>query len=341
MNSLARRIALLLSHRESLMPWVGPYDESSLLKWLTAEVGDPRRLEQWVSGSKVIPRSPVLHILSGNTPHPAFQSVFRTLLLGSESWVKIPSTGLPEFEAWASNIPSMEVRRDLPEAWKSPETAIIYGSSETLAYFRNWLTPGTRIIEHGPKLSAAFIFEDHPDPTPLLAEDILRYNQRGCLSVQTVYFQGDIDKFARKLAIALGNHPPVPPSLSEAGAIRNHRETLRFLIANGSPNTLLESKNSTTWTILIDREDTTLRTGPGSGFVRLIPMPTEISPESLGPETAHLSTAVLYPLQAAHFLEPLSPPRICPPGHAQEPGIFWHPDGEMPLAALVRWRDLG
>lgn len=341
MESLAQRIACLVSHRDTLERWVGSYDETSLRKWLDAELGDSRRLEEWVDGSKVVPRSPVLHIVSGNTPHAAFQSAFRTILLGCESWVKIPSSGLPDFEAWASSFPSLTLRRDLPDDWNKPETAVIYGGADTLTFFREWLAPGTRIIEHGPKLSAAFVFKNTHDLAARLATDILRYNQRGCLSVQAIYYQGDIKNFAHELAAALTVHPTEPPTLSEAGAVRNQRETLRFQIANGSPDTLLESEKSTAWTIHIDRTDATLRPGIGSGFVRLIPMPSEISHKNLGSETAFLSTAVVEPISEADRLETISPPRICAAGQAQEPGIFWHPDGEMPLAALVRWRNLG
>ncbi|MGJ8642998.1 MAG: acyl-CoA reductase [Luteolibacter sp.] len=340
MESLAQRIDFLVSHRDTLEKWVGSYDETSLRKWLDAELGDSRRLEEWVDGSKVVSRSPILHIVSGNTPHAAFQSVFRTILLGCESWVKIPSAGLPDFEAWASSIPSLTLSKELPDQWNTPETAVIYGGANTLTFFREWLSPSTRIVEHGPKLSAAFIFENQPELTTRLAADIMRYNQRGCLSVQAIYFQGDIEPFAHELASALAAHPTEPPTLSEAGAVRNERETLRFRIANGSPDTLLESENSTAWTIHVDRTDATLRPGSGSGFVRLIPMPQEITYENLGAETAYLSTAVVEPISEADRLENISPPRICAAGQAQEPGIFWHPDGEMPLAALVRWRDL-
>lgn len=341
MRTLSERIAFLVSHRGILEKWVGAYDAESLRKWLDSELGDSRRLEEWVDGSRVLPRGPVLHVVSGNTGHAAFQSVFRAILLGCESWVKVPSVGLPEFEGWAASVASLKVRRDLPDNWKSPETAVIYGGAETLSFFREWLSPETRIIEHGPKLSAAFVFENRDGLASDLAEDIMRYNQRGCLSVQAVYFQGDIESFARELSAALGKHPAETPTLPEAGAVRNERETLRFRIANGSPNSLLESANSTAWTIVIDREDATLRPGPGSGFVRLIRMPQEISRETIGLETAFLSTAVVEPITEADRLESISPPRICPAGKAQEPGIFWHPDGEMPLAGLVRWRDLG
>ncbi len=91
----------------------------------------------------------------------------------------------------------------------------------------------------------------------------------------------------------------------------------------------------------MDRENSELRAGPGCGFVRVAAMPDVISGEALGGEVKFLSTAVVEPVSEAERLDGIAPPRICGAGQAQEPGIFWHPDGEMPLAGLVRWRDLG
>jgi len=342
MKTLAERIDFLLSHRETLEKWVGAHDESSLRKWLDAELGDARRLEEWIDGSKVVTRSTVLHVVSGNTPHAAFQSVFRAILIGCESWVKIPSSGHPEFEGWASSVASLTVGRDLPDDWKNPETAVIYGGAETVGFFREWLSPETRIIEHGPKLSAAFVFAGRDGIFRDLAEDILRYGQRGCLSVQMIFVKGDAEDFCGKLAEALEKRrPKIAATLSEAGGVRNERETTRFRIANGAELKMWESNGSVDWTVILDREDAQLRAGPSGGFVRVVPMPGNFSPETLGSEIAFLSTAVVEPISSADLLEGISPPRICAAGQAQEPGIFWHPDGEMPLAGLVRWRDLG
>lgn len=343
MKTLTERIAFLVSQRDTLEKWVGAYDADSLRKWLDAEIGDARRQEDWVDGSRVVPRGPVLHVVSGNTGHAAFQTVFRAILVGCRSWVKVPSAGLLEFEEWARRLDQLEVRRELPEEWRAPEVAVIYGGADTLAFFHEWLAPGTRIIEHGPKLSAAFVFSEREGIHHDLAEDIMRYGQRGCLSVRAVYLQGDAEPFCAELAAALETWGPSSAalSLSEAGAVRNEREITRFRIANGADMAMWESKNSTEWTVVRDAETTALRPGPGSGFVRVFPMPDEISPETLGPEARFLSTAVVEPISEADRLETLSPPRICAAGRAQEPGILWHPDGEMPLAGLVRWRDLG
>lgn len=343
MKTLTQRIAFLVSHRDTLEKWVGAYDAEILVKWLDAEIGDARRLEEWVDGAKVEPRGPVLHVVSGNTEHASFQSAFRAILIGCRSWVKVPSAGLPEFEEWARGIELLDVRRELPDEWRTPEVAMIYGGAEALDFFRNWLSPETRIIPHGPKISAAFVFSEREGIHQDLAGDIMRYGQRGCLSVQAIFLQGDTESFCAKLAEALEAWEPssATPSLSEAGAVRNERELTRFRIANGADMKMWESENTVSWTVVRDGETTLLRPGPGSGFVRVFPMPSEISPETIGPEARFLSTVVVEPVSAADLLEALSPPRICAAGKAQEPGIFWHPDGEMPLAGLVRWRDLG
>jgi hypothetical protein len=342
MKTLSQRIEFLLSHRSSLEKWVGQYDEGSLIKWLALEFGDWRRLEEWVDGSRVVPRGPVLHVVSGNTDHAAFQSVFRAILVGCESWVKVPSAGLPEFEAWAANLDFLDVKRELPDAWKNPEVAVIYGGAETMNFFREWLSPQVRIVEHGPKISAAFVFENREGLAAQLAEDIMQFDQRGCLSIQAIYLAGDVEDFCNRLAEALEKRrPKIVATLSEAGSIRNQRELARFQIANHAKMKLWESPDSVDWTVLLDEEGTELRGGLVGGFIRVMRMPVQLSKTTLGSEIDFLSTAVVEPISCAEQLELIAPPRICAAGNAQEPGIFWHPDGEMPLAGLVRWRDLG
>lgn len=342
MNTLAERIEFLVSHRATLEKWVGNYDAETLGKWLDAEIGDRRRLEEWVDGSRVEPRGPVLHVVSGNTPHAAFQSVFRAILIGCRSWVKTPSAGLPEFEEWARGIDLLDVECELPEEWRAPEVAVIYGGAETLGFFRGWLSPETRIIPHGPKLSVAFVFAEREGLAADLAADILRYGQRGCLSVRMIYVNGDVVSFCGRLAEALEAwRRSTVADISEAGGVRNERELVRFRIANGANAKMWESSGSVNWTVIWDGETTLLTPGPGCGFVTVMPMPEEISEETLGAEIRFLSTAVVEPITEAARLDGIAPPRICAAGRAQEPGIFWHPDGEMPLAGLVRWRDLG
>lgn len=338
---LEDRIDQLLAQHDLLAPWVGKYTAESLAKLLNSEFGDARRLHSWIDKSRVQPLSPLLHILSGNTQHAAFQSLFRAFLLGCSNWVKIPACGLPEFEHWAKSVPDTIVADTLSDTWKEPEAAVIYGDDTTLDFFRDWLKPATRMILHGPALSAAFIYEADDELFGKLAIDILSHGQRGCLSLQVIYCAPEPISFCEKLATALRSYRPYISDLTTSGAVRNERELSRFRIANQAKMGLWESEGTTDWTIVYDAEDLHLRMGPGGGFVRVSPLPESLDAKSLGPEATLLSTAVLSPFSSPHLLDDLSPPRICPPGRAQNPPLLWHPDGYMPLGSLVRWRDLG
>jgi len=352
------RIDALLDQAENLQPWVGSYNRESLLELLRQEFGSERALDGFIKSgrifSKAIPLSPVLHVVSGNTPHAAFQSVFRGLLVGTHNRVKLPSAGLPEFEAWVATLPPVlssliEISHSLPDEWLSCQAAVIFGGAATIETFRNRLPGGTRIIEHGPKLGIAVILDPSEQAATLVAEDILRHDQRGCLSVQAIYVDAseqEIYGFLNHLAAALQSYrqanPRPVPSLSDSGAVANFRELTRFRAANGENAIILESESSTDWTIIYD-ENPRLAPGPLNGTVTVHPLPPEISAKTLGAETAHLSTVVLHPftLENSARLDGLSPTRICALGQAQDPTIFWHHDGGQPLASLVRWRDLG
>jgi len=375
----AQRITLLAEQAAALAPWLGPFTAADLDAWLADQLGDARALDAWIPRggirSRAVAVEPVLHIISGNTPHAGFQSVFRGLLLGGRQRVKLPSAGLPPLEDWIANLPAglaslIEISHTLPDAWNDSPVAVIFGDGETMAFFRDWCPPETRRLEYGPKISAAFVFASPGAGTlDALAGDILRYDQRGCLSVQNVLIDAaaiDAREFAAALASALDrareSFPRPAPTLSESGRIRNFREILRYRATNGEPITLWESENSTSWTVVLDATQAPLLTPtPGGGTVVVrafnargwdslsqsvaaTSCPQPLTPESLGPERAFLSTVVAHPFDdpaTIARLEPLAPPRVCAPGMAQFPSLFWSHDGTRPLAGLVRWRDLG
>ena len=356
MSTTLERIEALVAQAPQLAAWTGPFDRESLLEWLRVELGDDKILDSWVKRgevmSKAVALSPVLHIVSGNTLHAAFQSVLRGMLVGCRNQVKLPSAGLPEFERWVRNLPPVlseliGINHALPEEWLDCEAAVIFGGGETIDTFRGKLSSDVRRIEHGPKLGIAVVFEPTDEAAQRIAEDILRHDQRGCLSVQAVYVQGDTrtihgfgDKLAESMAVYRDQNPQTSSTISDAGGVSNAREIARFLMANGDPIRLWESQQSTDWTIVYD-ENPVLKAGPLNGFVRLHPLPSDL--EALGDETAFISGAAIHPFSEDHAvkLDDLGIARICAAGKAQEPTIFWHHDGMSPLASLVRWRDLG
>jgi len=358
MSITLQRIDALLTQAPVLEKWVGSYDRESLLEWLRLELGDATALDSWRKTGEIFSKpvvfSPVLHVVSGNTPHAAFQSIFRTLLLGARNWVKLPSAGLPEFEKWIRELPEelaslIEIRRDLPNEWLDCEAAVIFGGAETIESFRKMLPAGIPRIEHGPKLSLAVIFEPVEMAAAQVVEDILRHDQRGCLSVQAVFVGGtesEILNFGEMLSKELNRYrfenPRPVPSLSDSGAVSNARGIARFRAANGDDVHLWESDNSTAWTVVYDKNPK-LSPGPLNGFVTLHPFPENFDRFALGSEADYVSTVAIFPLNEinAARLESLAPPRICQTGQAQDPTIFWHHDGMRTLGSLVRWRDLG
>lgn len=356
MSTTLERIDALVAQAPELAAWTGPFDRESLLEWLRMELGDDRILDEWVKRgevtTKAVALSPVLHIISGNTLHAAFQSVLRGMLVGCVNRVKLPSAGLPEFEQWVRKLPAVlsdliEINHSLLEEWLDCEAAVIFGGGDTIETFRRKLSPAVRRIEHGPKLGIAVVFEPTLEAAQRITEDILRYDQRGCLSVQAVYVEGEtevIHVFGEMLAEAMAayreRNPETSSTLSDAGGVSNAREIARFLMANGDPVRLWESKQSTDWTVVYD-ENPVLKAGPLNGFVRLHPLPSDL--RALGNEAAFISGAAIHPFsqEYASKLDDLDISRICEAGKAQEPTIFWHHDGMSSLASLVRWRDLG
>jgi len=357
MSTTAQRIAALVTCRRQLEPWIGPFDAQSLTSLLEAQLGSALALDAWIprgdTRCRAFPLSPLLHVVSGNTAHAAFQSLVRGLIIGSHNRIKLPSAGLPEFESWLADLPPLlaeliETQRDLPDHWLNSAGAVVFGNDTTLETFRGRLPGSTRLIEHGPKLSIAVVFEPDSSAADLISKDVLTHDQRGCLSVQAVYVDGGVNaarSFAAQLARALETareaRPRQPISLSDSGAISNSRELARFRAANGLDVSLWESTGTTQWTVIYDHEPA-LMPGPLNGYVTVHPLPSDmLLRDALGPETKHLSTAAIHPFTdtLADRLNSLEIPRICPLGRSQQPPLFWHHDGRPPLADLVLWRD--
>ncbi|MGB2403164.1 MAG: acyl-CoA reductase [Akkermansiaceae bacterium] len=358
MIATPERIQLLTeacSH-EKVQQWTGPISIDDLRAWLSSELGSERALDNYhphgpLQTIAIAPQC-ILHIVSGNTPHAAFQSIIRGLLIGSHNIVKIPSTGLDSFTDALIYFPKtlrelIEIRTTLKdEDWLKADVIIATGSDESIAAIHQKTKPQQRFIPHGHKVSIAIAYEDYENAAQLAARDVSLYNQQGCLSIHAIYTLEDSAHFAELLAIEMEkfsrNSPPDPISASEAGAIRNLRETMRFCASNDPSVQLWESKDTLNWTV-IHQTDPTLQLSCLNRCVYVKPLPPTLDNSILGSESAHLSTIAIHPFDKAKTtsLENLSAHRICPLGKSQEPSLFWHHDGIAPIASLVKWRDIG
>ena len=361
MGSTHERLAQLASCAELFARYTGPFSLSDLESLLECELGSLTALEQPTGHGPLLSqaRAPdhILHVVSGNTPHAAFQSILRGLLLGAPNHVKLPSTGLPEFETAITKLPAslrelVTTTRELPADWRDhPGAVIVFGNDATIAWFAKHTPAHKRLLTHGQRLSFGLVSGDPAGAAHHAARDVCLFDQLGCLSVHDLYIHPDagipLSQFGRLLATEMANfssrHPRAPLTPSEEGAITNLRETTRFLAASQPDQfALWESASGTRWTV-IHETSPILRVSPLNRVVFVKPWPVEDPAAALGPECRHLASIALHPFDRhfAQSLVPLGPSRICPMGRTQVPTIFWHHDEIPPLASLVAWTDLG
>lgn len=319
--TLSKRIDLILASSEQLEPFTGNLTRKLLEETFLREA----------SGTTVRLPQNIIHIISGNTPHAAFQTLLNGILLGAQNLLKLPSQTLLDFEVPDPLQAFVEVSRELPEHWiPMADAMVVFGSDNTIRHFQSLCPLEIPFIGHGHRIGIAIIDEPTPKAAQLAARDIGLFNQSGCLSLQTIYLK-DPCAFGPLLAEAMTNfeeqNPRGPLSLSEAGAITNLREETRYLIAQDpTSHALWHSPHSTAWTIIFEN-DSRLALSPGNRTIFLRPMPNDFS------KFSHLSGIALHPYEERPNLPS---PRIFPLGKAQFPPALWPHDGILPLASLVR-----
>ena len=340
--------AAALAEASSAFPFLGVVSAEGLLALVAAELGHAEALDRFVPyaahHARALAPATLLHVLSGNTPAAALQTLIRGLLLGSHNRCKLPSAGLPEVAQFLATLPPwlaarVECSHTLPEHWLADSDAVIvFGSDETISTLR--ARTQRPFIAHGHKISIALVLDD-PDfaSVPGAARDASLFDQQGCLSPHVFYLRENatltLRAYAERLAAAMAifesAHPRAALTASEANSIRTLRAETTFRAANGEPLALFASE-STAWTVIADATPG-FPSSPLNRVVFVKPLPATIPP--------HLSTCGIYPStpEAAALAASLGAARICPIGQMQSPPLTWHHDGQPVLAPLVRWVD--
>ena len=186
----------------------------------TVDLETLRRVQADATATGGSPLSFLPLILAGNLFTASVRGVFVPLLLGIPVFAKASSredlfprllrdslrTVDPDL-ASAFDVTSFRggsLERETALAGEADSIAV-YGSDETVADVRG-RHPSARIIAHGHGLSLAYCSRhsfDADDTIRALALDVGAYDQRGCLSPQAVYVEGDRSEaltFAKRLA---------------------------------------------------------------------------------------------------------------------------------------------
>jgi hypothetical protein len=335
-----RTLAATMSATLALSP---PALDAAFEAMLSGSIGEPAR-QLIVRGRETEPTGggAALAIVAGNIPALSIQVVLPALAAGRPLLVK-SSSREPLFAAALTH----HVGAQIPEvsnalaavSWPGGHqdleqgvldhisTLVAYGRQRTLSDLRSRFEGP--MVELGPRLSIAIISRD-ANPTacaPALAEDIALFEQRGCLSVQTLFTDTDPAALAEALTRALEELARRWPPVALAPALAAEIQQLRHQAA-------LEGDAVSSLPI---RQGTVV-TAPAGGAVRLRVLPggrtvrvqrvddLDGLPELLRDWCGRIQGAALAG-ETATALEPrlraLGINRFARPGALQRPDALW------------------
>jgi hypothetical protein len=232
------------------------------------------------------------------------------------------------------------------------------GSDETLAAIRERLPAKVRFLGYGQRVSFGFVSrevlrdEEISKIVARAADDVIAWDQNGCLSPQVIYVEErgavESDKFAELLAVELATREAGEPrgkiSTEESAAIASRRAICEALAAHRADVKIWASQNSTAWTVVFEH-DVRFQFSPLNRFIYVKPVP-DAAAVLRGADAvwAKVSTVgISAPVEkskelAAQFAR-RGATRICPLGRMQNPPLTWRHDGHPPLGDLVTWTD--
>ncbi len=316
------------------------------------------------------------HIAAGNIPNPALTSIIFGLLTRSAQFMKCASGSSFLPRIFAHSIydadPKLGACLEIAE-WRGGKIELenvlfseadcvtATGSDEALGKIRLRLPFNKRFLAYGHRVSFGFITSDAlpgaraADKIVTAAvDDIVAWNQLGCLSPHVIYVQpgGEIspENFAEQLAAELERreaHEPRGEIPAEESAAIASRRAFYEIRAAHSPETTRHwrSKDSTAWTVIFEADprfqlsclNRFIYIKPASDLKTLLEHADAVrgkvssvgiaAPEEMRPELAAR-------------LAQWGATRVCPLGQMQNPPLTWRHDGRPPLGDLVTWTDL-
>lgn len=353
-----------------------------LLGLLQQDLGDPHRLDSFVSSSteqklnrQSFAQGPELiaHVTAGTLPNSTLQLMVLSLLAKSAQFVKCSHGAAFIPRLFAHSIYDAEPKlgacievADWPGGNDSLELPLFNGANfvtasgndETLESIRRRVPSGKRFIAYGHKLSFIYLTKDSLagfNAKKLIrrtAEDIVAWDQAGCLSPHVVYVDLNPDvppehlaaRLAEELARLEASHPRGPVCDSDSAQIAARRSIYEVRSAHSPDTQHWTSENSTAWTVVFEAEpqfsisclNRFVYVKPVQDFDQLIkgiePMHGKVSTVGLA---AGDDAAKTIAMRLAQW----GVTRICPVGQMQNPSFAWRHDGRPALADFLTWTD--
>jgi hypothetical protein len=352
---------------------------------LEQELGDARRLDEMAAAGAGRKRDRaamavgpefLVHIAAGNIPNPALMSIVLGLLIRSAQFVKCASGAalLPrlfahslydadpklgaclEIAAWRGGNADLET-----VLFAEADCVTATGSDETLAAIRARLPAKTRFLGYGHRVSFGFVAGAvlHGSNTRQIishaADDVVAWNQLGCLSPHVIYVQfgGKVlpEQFAELLADELERREQTEPrgelAVEHAAVIASRRafyEVRAAARAEGAETLMWHSRNSTAWTVIYEADPRfQLSCMYRFVYVKGVKDLQEMLQNAESVRGKVSTVGIAAPERKTHELaEQLARwgvTRVCPLGRMQNPPLTWRHDGRPVLGDLVTWID--
>ena len=233
------------------------------------------------------------------------------------------------------------------------------GNDETLAAVRAQLPAGVRFLGYGQRVSFGLVTrevlrdESIADVISRAADDVIAWDQNGCLSPHVIYVEErglvESDKFAELLSVELARREAEAPrgrlTPTEAAAIATRRALHETLAAHRADVKIWQSPGSTAWTVVFEH-DVRFQYSCLNRYIFVKPIPDLeiVLQQGLDAVQGKISTVGIaaWPdktRELARILARHGVTRICPLGRMQNPPLTWRHDGRPALADLVTWTD--
>lgn len=347
-------------------------NRENLENLLKQELGHGLRLDQMTGpGTQAMAHGPDLlaHITAGNVPAPAFMSLVSGILVRSGQFVKCATGTSFLVRLFAHSIyhrdpklgACIEIaewpggRTDLEQPlFEAADCVTATGADDTLASIRSRLPTHARFAGYGNRVSFAYIAQEMitRDLASAAAQDVIAWNQLGCLSPHVIYVEmgGRIspEQFAAMLAEELqkceASEPRGELPVAEAAQIASKRGFYQVRASFSKETQLWQSEGSTAWTVVYEN-DPQFQLSCLNRFIFVKPVRdlAEALQNAASVRGKVSTVGLAAPFQRsqeiAMQLARWGVTRVCPLGQMQNPLLTWRHDGRPAIGDLVTWTD--
>jgi hypothetical protein len=202
------------------------------------------------------------------------------------------------------------------------DTVVALGSDESLDDIKGHVPFHKTFVGYGHRVSAAWVSSPTEAHLQGLAEDLLMWDQAGCLSPQVLWTHESPTEVANARAKRIEHIEHRFPRVLSPWAARERHASVAFGHMRGQVS---QTDTST----LIALSESSFRPSPRHRLLWVLPA----NEDALQAVVPQLSTLALHGTLGLDL-----PPhvRVCEPGSMQRPSLEWKQDGEDPLTALLR-----